>query len=52
MRRAKAVVASWSHKCLFIMLYTFNIGILIQISGNKRFIFFANPLIPDINDRV
>jgi len=52
MRRAKTVVASWSHKCLFIMLYTFNIDILIQISGNKRFIFFANPLIPDINDRV
>jgi len=51
-RRAKAVVASWSHKCLFIMLITLNIGILIQISGNKRFIFFANPLIPDIHDRV
>jgi hypothetical protein len=34
------------------MLVTLNIGILIQISGDKRFIFFANPLIPDINDRV
>lgn len=52
MRRAKAVVASRSDKCWFIMLVTLNIGILIQISGDKRFIFFANPLIPDINDRV